>query len=193
MDIHLFTHQYATHRPPNDRRIEMDLGCGKGGYLLSMAERFPHTHYIGADIMLGRLRRIQKKIDRRKLANVQLLRISAGQTAAHAMPDASLDRIHILCPDPWPKARHRHNRLLTSEFLGRIATKLKPDGILHLSSDDEPYVAFIKEALDGLTCYEPAPTGIDDVRDLKTDFEKNWERQGKVVEHIVLRRTDGAS
>ena len=52
MGIHLFTHQYATYRPPVDRRVEMDLGCGKGGYLLAMAERFPETHYIGADIML---------------------------------------------------------------------------------------------------------------------------------------------
>ncbi|HCN07753.1 MAG TPA: hypothetical protein DIT01_07445, partial [Lentisphaeria bacterium] len=84
--------------------IELDLGCGKGGYLLELARRFPDRLIIGADVMLGRLRKIKRKAERRGLDNVMLLRVEAWSLLP-LLPDGVLDRIHILCPDPWPKAR----------------------------------------------------------------------------------------
>ena len=128
--------------------IELDLGCGKGGYLLELARRFPDRLIIGADVMVGRLRKIKRKAERRDLANVMLLRVEAWSLLP-LLPDGALDRIHILCPDPWPKARHRAHRLITSEFLGRLAGKLTATGVLHLATDNGPYLATMRAAMAG--------------------------------------------
>ncbi len=169
--------------------VELDLGCGKGGFLLELAERYPERTVVGAELMIGRLKRLLKKVEARELANVALLRAEAWEFVAFHLPDALFDRIHVLCPDPWPKARHRANRLVTSEFLGRITTKLRPGGVLHLATDDPPYFERFRAAVDGLPELTLDPDGIADIADIKTDFQRRWEEQGKSLQRIVLRRT----
>ena len=171
-----------------DATVEVDLGCGKGGFLLQLAERYPERRIIGVDVMIGRLRRVAKKIRHRELANATLARCGGAELAGYLMPDNSIDRIHVLNPDPWPKARHRARRLVQSEFLGRLATKIKIGGILHLSTDDAPYFEFMQEAIRDLTCYAPAPDAIADIEDLKTDFEREYLAVGKPVPHLAFRR-----
>ena len=174
--------------PAAGRPVELDLGCGRGNFLLDMAERHPERLYLGADVMLGRLRRVLHKAEQRSLGNVYLLRVSAWPLIAQYLPEASLTRVHLLCPDPWPKARHRPHRLVTSELLGRIATRLVPGGILNLGTDNDPYFAAMVAAVKDLPCYAPAPDGLADIADLKTDFERRWESQGGRVQRLVLRR-----
>ena len=167
--------------------IELDLGCGKGGFLLALAARYPSRLIIGADVMLGRLRKVEKKVKKRNLSNVRLLRVNAWDLVGYQLPDYSINRIHILCPDPWPKSRHRCKRLISSEFLGRLSTKIALGGTLHLSTDDVQYFSFIQSAISTLPCYESAPTSIDDVKDIKTDFEREFEKNEVVVNHCVYR------
>ncbi len=186
--LEILTGTYSCWAPPDGfAEIELDLGCGKGGFLLELAENYPDKLIIGADIMLGRLRKVKKKVDRRNLKNVRLLRVSAWPLIAYHLSDHSLHRIHILCPDPWPKARHRSKRLLTSEFLGRLAGKLTANGILHISTDDSEYFDFIEAAISPLACYSRDPSGIDDVKTIKTDFENDFEGKGIPVRHTVFR------
>lgn len=137
--------------------------------------------------MLGRLRKVLRKVERQKLSNVALLRVSAWDLIGHTLPDHGIHRIHILHPDPWPKARHRSKRLVTSEFLGRVATKLVPGGTLHFSTDDDPYVSFVQDAIRSLDCYEPDATAIAEIADIKTDFELEFEKAGKRATHLAFR------
>jgi tRNA (guanine-N7-)-methyltransferase len=167
--------------------IELDLGCGKGGFLLSLARIRPDRLIIGADVMLGRLRKVQRKVLKQNLSNVQLLRVNARDLIGYILPDRSINRVHVLCPDPWPKSRHRSKRLLTSEFLGRIATKIVPDGVLHISTDDAAYFSFIADAIAPLSCYTRTEESNADIKNLKTDFEMDFENQGVTVHHMVFR------
>lgn len=167
--------------------IELDLGCGKGGYLLELARRFPDRLIIGADVMVGRLRKIKRKAERRDLANVMLLRVEAWSLLP-LLPDGALDRIHILCPDPWPKARHRAHRLITSEFLGRLAGKLTATGVLHLATDNGPYLATMRAAIAPLASYREDPEGIRDAVEIQTDFERDFADRGVAVGHLSYRR-----
>ncbi len=182
--IEILTSSYSRRTFSKSHLTELDLGCGKGGYLLSLAELFPDRVIVGADVMLGRLRKIQKKIDRNNLKNVQLLRINAWNLIGYGLPDHSISRMHILCPDPWPKVRHRSKRLISSEFLGRAAQKIVPGGILHLSTDDDQYYSFMLDAITQLPCYKKANHAIDDIRHCKTDFELRFERTGLNVNHL---------
>jgi tRNA (guanine-N7-)-methyltransferase len=194
--LHVLTDEFhaweeAGVRSPQLRQgpAELDLGCGKGGFLLQLAERYPERLILGADIMIGRLRRLQKKVDRCELRNVELLRADAGSLVARMLPDESLSRVHILCPDPWPKKRHRVNRLVSSEFLGRLSRKLIPGGILHLATDDVPYFERMQAAIAPLPHFAPAANGIEDIADIRTDFELQWLGQGIPVQHMAFART----
>ena len=169
--------------------IELDLGCGKGGYLLELARRFPDRLIIGADVMLGRLRKIKRKAERRDLANVMLLRVEAWSLLP-LLPDGVLDRIHILCPDPWPKARHRAHRLITSEFLGRLAGKLTATGVLHLATDNGPYLETMRAAIAPLASYREDREGIRDAVDIQTDFARGFAARGVAVGHLSYRREE---
>ena len=174
---------------PAGRPVELDLGCGKGGFLLDLAAKYPERTIVGADVMLGRLRKLRNKAKARRIANVELLRVNAWELLGHMLPDECLYRVHILCPDPWPKKRHRANRLVTSELVGRIARKLQSGGTLHLATDDPSYAAFMLTAVRGLDCFCPARGAIRDIRELKSDFEKVFEAADRSVCHIAFQAT----
>ena len=119
--------------------VELDLGCGVGSYTAELAKRYPERKILAADVMVGRLRKLVKRCRRMGIGNMTILRTEARHLVAFMLPDESVDRLHLLCPDPWPKGRHSGHRLLTSDFVSQLHRVLKKDGIFHFSSDDEPY------------------------------------------------------
>jgi len=183
----ILTHEYARWSPPPRRVIELDLGCGNGAFLVGLARRYPERLVVGADVMLSRLRKADSRCHRGKLGNVELWRAAAWPLVGGYLPDRCLDRVHVICPEPWPKRKHRANRLMTSEFCGRLATKIKPGGILHVATDDAAYWDFIQAAVTPLAAYVAAPDGCADVADLKSEFEETFAARGVAVRHTAWR------
>lgn len=165
--------------------VELDLGCGKGSFTTSLAEKYSDRNILAADIMIGRLRKLNKRAKRMELANMDLLRVEAGALINYCLPPASIDRIHILCPDPWPKAKHKGHRLISSEFISRLTVVLKKSGIFHFSTDDKPYFKSAVKVVEASGLFQTQDLSlIEDIRDIKTDFERLWESEGKTVNHI---------
>jgi tRNA (guanine-N7-)-methyltransferase len=130
--INIFTEVYRHYIPFSPSgEAELDMGCGSGSFTVALAKKYPERKIIAADVMLGRLRKVVKKMERAKIENMEVLRVEARFLIAQMLPDQSLNRIHILCPDPWPKNRHRGNRLLCSDFTTQLHRVLKNDGIFH--------------------------------------------------------------
>ena len=124
---------------PENRFVELDLGCGKGDLSVGLASRYPDRVVLAADVMIGRLRKVLNKARKNGADNLYFLRVEARHLVSIVLPDSSVDRLHILCPDPWPKERHRGHRLLSSDLMAQLARILKPGGIFHFASDDVPY------------------------------------------------------
>ena len=175
---------------PADKLIEVDMGCGKGSFSTQLAARFPERMVISADIMIGRLRKLVKRNEREGVANIHALRVEARQLLGLMIPDRAIHRLHILCPDPWPKDRHRANRLLCSDFMGQIHRILKPGGMFHFSTDDVSYLEAVRKVVMMSQLFEEYPAGLEDIADFKTDFERLWNGQGKAVSHNVWRRRE---
>ena len=187
IEINMLTAAYRKLKIP-DGYAELDLGCGKGSFTTALAERYPERHIFAADIMIGRLRKLAKRADRMGLKNMELLRVEAGLLINCLLPPKSLDRIHILCPDPWPKQKHKGHRLMSSEFISRLALILKDGGTFHFSTDDKPYFASATKVVELSNLFEENNLSlIDDVQDIKTDFERLWESTGKSVSHAAWK------
>ena len=186
--IDILTNDYRQFQLPDGYGfVEMDMGCGRGKFTLELAKRFPERLVIASDVMIGRLRRLDAKVEKRNLANVRLLRAESGQVAEFQMPLHSIDRLHLLCPDPWPKERRKARRLVSTSFLCMLRRVLKPGGILHLSTDHEPYWLDWKRMLDYMPFFTKEMSAIDDIADIKTDFELQWLAEGKAVNHLAYR------
>ncbi|MBR2357608.1 MAG: methyltransferase domain-containing protein [Lentisphaeria bacterium] len=163
--------------------VELDMGCGKGSFTTELAKRHPERIILAADMLSGRLRKLASRNLREGVDNMRVLKAEARMLIARLLPDRALDRIHILCPDPWPKDRHSGNRLLSSNFMTHIHRVLKDNGVWHFSTDDQEYLAAVRKAVKASQLFGEDPSQLDDIADVKTDFEVMWNEQGKVVYH----------
>jgi len=153
-----------------ERPFEIDLGCGKGRFLLARARKFPATNLLGIDRQLGRIKRIDRKALRAGLSNVRVLRLDGYYTVTYLVPPQSVDTYYIFYPDPWPKGKHHHNRLFNEPFMDAIARTLKPGGKLHASTDHLPYFKEIYKMLKADARFEEAETFVP-AEDEVSDFE----------------------
>lgn len=171
-----------------DGITELDLGCGSGSYTVELATRYPDRKIFAADVMIGRLRKLVHRAEKAGCGNLTVWRVEARQLIGRILPDKSFDRIHLLCPDPWPKERHRGNRLLCSDFTTQLHRVLKDDGVFHFSSDDVNYCGAVGRILAASQLFAPAEAGIADLTDISSDFERRWRAQGLTVAHRAWRK-----
>ncbi len=187
-DIKMMADVYNLLEVPEDKFVELDLGCGKGRFTVELAQMYPDRFIIAVDVLIGRLRKLSNKITRLNIENMKLLKCDAWQLISHCFRDYSLNRVHFLCPDPWPKEKQRHNRLVSSEFVGRIYNKLRFNGTFHFSSDDKNYFKYVNTVFANSGMFEIDNERIDDVSQIKTDFELLWNEMGLPVNHIAWRK-----
>lgn len=171
------------------RPLEVDLGCGDGTFVAGMAERFPERNFLGVERMLGRVDKTLRKIQARGLSNARILRLESSYTVAWLLPRASVTRLHLLCPDPWPKKAHAPRRLVNQdEFLDGLTRVLIPGGEFLLKTDDRPY---FEDALASLEKRQHQFTRLDWPEDAffyqTTDFEKGWLNLGRSINRARWR------
>lgn len=121
------------------RGVELEIGSGKGRFLVQAAQRWPEHDFIGVE-MVGKLgRKIRDKALRAGVSNVRVLQAEARDLLARRVAAGSLRRVHVYFPDPWPKRRHAANRLFTGDLPDSLARALEPGGELLLATDFDPY------------------------------------------------------
>jgi tRNA (guanine-N(7)-)-methyltransferase len=113
---------------------EVEIGCGNGHFLASYAASRPETLLIGIDIKARRCSRAREKVEKRGLANVQILHVAA-EVFLNDLPPCSVDAFHIYFPDPWPKSRHRKRRFFTMETLRTMHARLRDGGRVYFGTD----------------------------------------------------------
>lgn len=124
---------YNTPQP-----LEVDIGCGRGRFLLARAKSCPQTNFLGIDLSLLRLRKIDRRAQAGALPNIRLVHGEALEILA-ALPPASVAAFYLYFPDPWPKRRHHSRRLVGPPFVETIAKALTPGGTIHLCTDHVDY------------------------------------------------------
>jgi tRNA (guanine-N7-)-methyltransferase len=166
----------------------VDLGAGKGGFLAEVAAAFPEYRFFGVERQLVRIRKMNRKMNRLGLTNVRLLRAEIYYTTRFLLPASSVDGFFLLFPDPWPKARHAKNRLVTTEFLDAMAAALKPNGMVHFATDNEPYLEWAFERWASHPGFQMLETVPVQMLVAETDFEKLWRSKGLDIHRLAFQK-----
>lgn len=169
---------------PDSAPFEVDLGCGDGAFLLAMAKQFPERNFLGVERLLGRVRKVARDITRAGLTNAKVLRLESKYTVEWLLEKSSIHRLHLLCPDPWPKGRHHSRRLVQQEFLHALWDALKPGGEFLFKTDHHEYFEWVCREVDVFGKFTIQPWSNGDFFYPKTDFQLLWESQGKVLQSL---------
>jgi tRNA (guanine-N7-)-methyltransferase len=166
----------------------LEIGFGRGEFLLEMASASPERAFIGIEVSFKRTLKMARKVARAKLGNIRLIEAPAESVLRDLFPDVSLAEVWINFSDPWPKARHGHRRLIQSEFVGRVADLLAGarggrGGTLFVATDDVPYAHQIDEVLAAepqlVNRYAPWPFLPEVPGRMQTGYEEQWRAEGR--------------
>lgn len=164
--------------------LEIDLGCGDGSFLLAMAREFPERRFLGVERLLGRVRKVCRRAQREGLGNLQVLRLESLYTVEWLLPPASVERLHLLFPDPWPKARHHKRRLVQARFLAAAAKILAPGGEFLFKTDHPEYFEWAADELASFSGLTVCEWPDDAFFYPETDFERQWKAEGKTPQRL---------
>ena len=173
----------------------LEIGFGNGASLAKMAARAPDQDFLGVEVHRPGVGHLLLEIERYQLTNLRAVCIDAVELLERHIAPASLDRVLLFFPDPWPKSRHHKRRILQPAFVATICERLKPGGLFHMATDWQPYAEQMLAVMDaapgfrnsaGRGQYAPKP----DYRP-ETKFERRGLRLGHGVWDLVFVR-DGA-
>ena len=133
---------------PEKTKVIMEIGSGMGEATAQIAKANPEDGYVAVEMHSPGLAALLILINQMELENIRLIREDATYLLANHIPDNSLDGIHLLFPDPWPKNRQHKRRIVQSEFIEMVGRKLKPGGFIHIATDWQPYADWIKVRFD---------------------------------------------
>jgi tRNA (guanine-N7-)-methyltransferase len=162
---------------PRKQPVEVELGAGDGSFLVQYTAAHPEHNFFGVERLLGRLRKIDRKGRRAGLENLRVARIEASYFLEYLLPEKSIAALHIYFPDPWPKRKHRKNRLVNERFTELTKRVLLPRGVVYLRTDDADYFAQMNRVFDANSDFEKVETP-ERLLAVKTDFERGFNAKG---------------
>jgi tRNA (guanine-N7-)-methyltransferase len=170
-----------------EQGVEVELGSGDGSFLAQYAKVHPERNFLGVERLLGRLRKLNKKAVRAGLTNVALLRLEASYVMEFMISPGSIEVLHVYFPDPWPKRKHRKNRLVNERFTELTAKALKGGGVVYLRTDDLDYFQQMVRVF-GVNKGFAAVETPRELAEAITDFERNFHAQGIATNRAAYRK-----
>jgi tRNA (guanine-N7-)-methyltransferase len=166
---------------PGSGAWEVEIGFGKGRYLLRRATEDPQTRFLGIEIALKYQRILTRRARRRGIQNLATLRGEALLVLASVLPQQFARTVHVYFPDPWPKARHNRRRLFDPGSVDLVLGLVAPGGKLCFATDFLEYGALVEELLrsfPGLDVRRVEGVWPDGAR---TNYEAKYIEEGREI------------
>ena len=125
----------------------LEIGFGMGETTANIAQTLPNCDFLAAEVHTPGVGALLKLIEEGNLTNIRIIQHDVVEVLQNMITDASLDGVHIFFPDPWHKKRHHKRRLIQTEFVKLLCTKLKTGGYLHVATDWQEYAEWVLEVL----------------------------------------------
>jgi len=178
---------------PRPGPVELEIGSGKGRFLVGAAERWPDRNFLGVEAAGRYLRRSVERVRKSGLPNIRLARTDARDVLCRWLSPSSLQRIHVYFPDPWPKKRHVKRRIINGDFTRWAAAVLAPGGEILIGTDHEGYVEWVHEVMggEGAGLFEALPWEPDAESWIFTNYAIKWSAQGRRLFWLRYALTPG--
>jgi tRNA (guanine-N7-)-methyltransferase len=172
--------------------VRLEIGFGGGEHLARQALANPGIGYIGAEVFLNGIASLVRYVHEFGLKNVRIFDDDIRFLLPH-LPDASLTRVSLLFPDPWPKARHAKRRFVGPENLREMERLIRPSGELRVASDHPVYIDWALRHLTGHPGFIWTAAGPEDWRRRPADstptrYEEKAAAQGRTAVFLNFRR-----
>ena len=177
----------------NDKEIHIEVGMGKGKFMMGMAKAHPDINYIGIEMYSSVLYRAVQKLELEPLENLRYILLDA-KDIANVFEKGEVDRIYLNFSDPWPKDRHAKRRLPSRQFLARFNQILKEGGVIEFKTDNKDLFAFAEEEV------EPAGWKILEITydlhndekmvegNIMTEYEEKFSSMGNPIYKYIITR-----
>ncbi len=175
----------------NSRPVEVEVGTGKGTFLLARARARPELNFLGIEWAKAYCHYSADRIRRAGLTNVRMLRTDATHFFRVCLPDSSIWRVHIYFPDPWPKRRHHRRRSIQPPFLRAVRRTLRYGGQLILVTDHLEYFMHIRRVLanvDGFVQVAFPRMSDSEGEFAGTNFERKYIAQNRAFYNVALMK-----
>lgn len=176
----------------NVRPVELEIGVGKGGFLLRRARALPERNLLGIEWANKFYKFAVDRMERWRIPNVRILRTDASHFMRVVCPETSLAALHIYHPDPWPKKRHHKRRLFQKPFVDAAVVRLAVGGRLTAQTDHAEYFETIAALLSGhprleIVAFDDPELGVE-TAGVGTNFEIKYLREGREIFQIAARK-----
>lgn len=173
----------------SDRPVEVEVGFGKGLFLLTAGVARPDVNFLGIEIERKYALHTAARLARRGVGNVKLAATDAHWFLKEWVADASTAGVHVYFPDPWWKQRHRKRRLLTPDFAEECFRVLRPGGLLHFVTDVQEYFEETLSMLAGQGRFRPLPLPDEPGPSAYlTNFERKYRQEGRPIYRALFER-----
>ena len=180
----------------NDNEVHIEIGMGKGRFLMDMAALHPDINYVGIEKYSSVLLRALQKQEQLLLPNVIFIRMDA-ETITEVFAPGEVGKIYLNFSDPWPKDRHAKRRLPSREFLKRYDQILVPGGVVEFKTDNEDLFRFALEeiepagwTLDAVT-YDLHNDEVMNEGNVMTEYEERFSEAGNPIYKYIISRKKG--
>lgn len=170
---------------PEAKRIVIEIGYGGGEHLARKAAEEPETGFIGCEVFTGGIGKMVQAMHAADLTNVRLFTDDALKLLMQ-LPEASVDAVYLLYPDPWPKTRHHKRRFVSPTTLAELARVIRPGGTFHFATDIEDYADWTLAHIVRAPEFSFAPTGPGSWHEpypgwQPTRYEQKARREGRMI------------
>lgn len=173
-----------------DKPYYLEIGSGKGQFLVDMAKKFPNKFFVGVEKNVTCSGFTAKKLVEEEIVNAKLMFINA-EILMNDIKDNSIESIFLNFSDPWPKKRHHKRRLTAINYLNNYYRVLKKGGRLIIKTDNPDLFSFTLENIEGLQFKVISKTDnyqqLDDF-DTMTEYEQSFREEGVPIHRLVLEK-----
>ncbi|NPA51486.1 MAG: tRNA (guanosine(46)-N7)-methyltransferase TrmB [Aquificae bacterium] len=184
-------HYYINYRnasePLNLPNLEVEIGFGKGDFLVKLAREYPDKNFLGFEIAEISIKNLLKKAKRENLKNLKCANIDAFWGFQLLLKDNSISHIYINYPDPFPKKRDIKRRITRQESLYIFAKKLKKGSFIELRTDHYPFMKYTIEQAKKLQCFDIRYSKINPDKPI-TRYEEKWSKMEKTLYKVTMEK-----